>query len=130
MSGATVVHHRHIEKLAVVDWEGLVIFLLGCVCIILVLSWGCATYPWDSPQIIILLVLGLLFFIFFLSIEQGMKENGWLKRWAATKGERKWLKTRQAMIPLHLFDSKDVSIIAFLNFTGGVGKYDLDILQK
>ena len=121
-----MVHHRHlslIEKLAVVDWEGLVTFLLGCVCIILALSWGGATYPWGSPQIVVLLVLGFLFFILFLFIEHGMKENGWLKRWAAAKGEGKWLKARRAMIPLHLFDSKDVSILAFVSFSGGVCKY-------
>lgn len=124
-SGFEVVNYRQLsflEKLSVVDWEGLVTFLLGCVCVILALSWGGSTYPWNSTQIIVLLVVGFLFLIVFLFIEKGMEEKGWLKGWAATKGDGKWLKTRKAMIPLSLFNSKDVSILAFVNFAGGVGK--------
>jgi len=109
--------------MTVVDWEGMVLFLVACVCIILALSWGGATYAWNSPQIIVLLIVGAAFVALFLVVEMGMEENGWLKEWAASKSDGTWLKTRRAMIPLKLFDSKDVCILAFVNFAGGVCKF-------
>ncbi|KAF8422725.1 major facilitator superfamily domain-containing protein [Tirmania nivea] len=127
-SGATVVHHRQLsflQKMAVVDWEGLTLFLVACVCIILALSWGGATYAWDSPQIIVLLIVGVVFILLFMVVEKGMEENGWLKEWAASKSDGSWLKSRRAMIPLKLFDSKDVCILAFLNFAGGITLYSM-----
>ena len=124
-SGATVVHHRQLsflQKMTVVDWEGIVVFLVACVCIILALSWGGATYAWNSPQIIVLLIVGAVFVVLFIVVEKGMEEDGWLKEWAASKSDGAWLKSRRAMIPLKLFDSKDVCILAFVNFAGGVCK--------
>lgn len=126
-SGATVIHHRKLtflQKLAVVDWEGMILFLAACVCVILALSWGGATYAWGSTQIIVLLVLGAVLIALFILVEKGMEENGWLKEWAASRGGT-WLKTRRAMIPLQLFDSKDVCILAFVNFAGGVTLYSM-----
>lgn len=108
-----------------VDWEGLTFFLVACVCIILALTWGGATYAWGSPQIIILLALGGIFTIIFLLIEKGMEEDGWLKIWAAKKGDGTWLKTRRVMIPLSLYTSKDVCILSYLNFAGGVAVYSM-----
>lgn len=127
-SGATVVHHLQltfIQKMTVVDWEGMAVFLVACVCIILALSWGGATYAWDSPQIIALLIVGAVFVVLFMVVEKGMEDNGWLKEWAASKSDGVWLKTRRAMIPLKLFDSKDVCILAFVNFAGGVSLYSM-----
>lgn len=119
------MHHRQLsflQKMAVVDWEGLAVFLVSAVCIILALSWGGVDYAWDSPQIVVLLVVGVVFTALFIVVEKGMGEHGWLKEWAASKGDGTWLNTRRAMIPLKLFDSKDVCILAFVNFVGGVGK--------
>ncbi|KAF8464437.1 major facilitator superfamily domain-containing protein [Kalaharituber pfeilii] len=125
-SGNTVIHHRKlslIEKLAVVDWEGMTIFVLGCVSLILALTWGGSTYEWSSPQIIVLLVVGMLLLVLFLFVEKGMNDNGWLKTWAAKRGDGTWLQSRRAMVPLQLFDSKDVSSLAFINFSSGCSLY-------
>ncbi|KAF8576155.1 MFS general substrate transporter [Ramaria rubella] len=61
-------------KLARVDWLGNVIIIAGATAVVIALTWGGVTFPWQSYQVLIPLILGLCLTAFFLYYE---------KRWAA-----------------------------------------------
>ncbi|KAL7268479.1 hypothetical protein RUND412_008893 [Rhizina undulata] len=46
------------EKLFLIDWYGLVVFLVACVAVILALTWAGTKYAWNSPVVLKLLILG------------------------------------------------------------------------
>ncbi|CAZ80449.1 unnamed protein product [Tuber melanosporum] len=104
------------QKISVIDWPGLALFLVSCISIILALTWGGATYPWDSPQVIVLLVVGGMLFLVFVWVEYSMEPGRWLEKKVRVPG-------KQAMIPAHLFYEKDIVILAFLNFAGGAALF-------
>ncbi|HZC04461.1 MAG TPA: MDR family MFS transporter [Ktedonobacterales bacterium] len=67
ISVRTVVTGRH--PLSRIDWVGAVTSATGTVLLLLGLTWGGATYPWASWQVIGSLVLSGLFFIVFVIAE-------------------------------------------------------------
>ena len=103
------------QKISVIDWPGLILFLASCIAIILALTWGGATYAWHSPQVITLLVVGGVLFLGFAWVEYSMEPGRWLEKKIRVPG-------KQAMIPAHLFYEKDIVILAFLNFAEGASK--------
>lgn len=55
--------HKHdgkerLELLRQLDYVGLVLFAVGCVCFLLGVSWGGSDYPWKSAAVIVPIVLG------------------------------------------------------------------------
>ncbi|RPA91074.1 MFS general substrate transporter [Choiromyces venosus 120613-1] len=104
------------QKISVIDWPGLALFLVACIAIILALTWGGATYAWHSAQVVILLVLGGILFLIFVWVEHSMEPGRWLERKVRVPG-------KQAMIPVHLFYEKDIVILAFLKFACGATLY-------
>jgi EmrB/QacA subfamily drug resistance transporter len=57
------------RKARQVDWLGALTLILSMVPILLALEWGGRTYPWRSPQVLILSVFGLAMFVVFLIVE-------------------------------------------------------------
>ncbi|PWW75714.1 MFS general substrate transporter [Tuber magnatum] len=112
-TGEELSDRTFMQKISVIDWPGLILFLVSCIAIILALIWGGVTYTWDSPQVTILLVVGGVLFLVFVWIEYSMEPGRWLERKVRVPG-------KQAMIPVHLLYEKDIVILAFLNFAGGV----------
>ncbi|KAL1914500.1 uncharacterized protein VTP21DRAFT_8214 [Calcarisporiella thermophila] len=51
------------------DWVGNIFLAASTICLLLGLNWGGTTYPWDSPTIIVLLVVGVVLGLIFLWIE-------------------------------------------------------------
>ena len=105
-----------LQKLAVIDWPGLALFLVSCTAIVLALTWGGSTYAWGSPQVVALFVAGGVLFAAFLLVEYQMEPGRWLEERLRTPG-------KQAMIPARLFYEKDIVILAFLNFAAGASEY-------
>ncbi|KAF8523951.1 iron permease [Hysterangium stoloniferum] len=61
------------KKLERVDWLGNVIIIIGATLTVIALTWGGITYPWQSAQVLVPLIVGLGLTGFFLYYE---------KRWA------------------------------------------------
>jgi len=114
-TGEALSERTFMQKISVIDWPGLILFLVSCIAIILALTWGGATYAWSSPQVITLLVVGGVLFLGFVWVEYSMEPGRWLERKVRVPG-------KQAMIPAHLFYEKDIVILAFLNFAEGASK--------
>lgn len=84
-----------------IDWAGFVSFGLGLSALLLALSEGGNTHPWDSARIIGLFTVSVVSLISFVFIE---------------------LKTEEPLIPMHLFRDRNVSAttIASLAIGGGM----------
>ena len=57
------------------DPVGTIVFLLGVVCLLLVLQWGGVQYPWNSARVIVLLVLSGVLLIAFVIIQIHLGES-------------------------------------------------------
>ncbi|CUS13901.1 unnamed protein product [Tuber aestivum] len=115
-TGEELSRRTFMQKISVIDWPGLILFLASCITIILALTWGGATYAWDSPQVTILLVVGGVLLLAFVWVEYLMEPGRWLEKKVRVPG-------KQAMIPVHLFYEKDIVILAFLNFVEGAALF-------
>ncbi|EJU01284.1 MFS general substrate transporter [Dacryopinax primogenitus] len=62
------------DKLARIDWIGNVIIIIGATLTVVALVEGGITHPWNSYQILVPLILGLVFNAFFL-----VYESYWVK---------------------------------------------------
>ncbi|KAI8865550.1 MFS general substrate transporter [Ramicandelaber brevisporus] len=57
------------DKLARIDFLGIAVFVAGIVCILLALSWGGGTYPWNSARVIVLFCVGGVLLLVFVAVE-------------------------------------------------------------
>ena len=58
-----------LEKLKLLDLEGMAVFIPGIVCVLLALQWGGSKYEWHSGRIIALLVLFVVAMGIFVAIQ-------------------------------------------------------------
>ncbi|KAG0638279.1 major facilitator superfamily domain-containing protein [Tuber brumale] len=115
-TGEELSKRTFMQKISVIDWPGLALFLVSCIAIILALTWGGAAYPWNSPQVTVLLAVGGMLFLVFVWVEYSMEPGRWLEKKVRVPG-------KQAVIPAYLFYEKDIVILAFLNFAGGAALF-------
>lgn len=57
------------SKLAKIDYLGTALVLAGTVLLLLGLNWGGQQYPWDSPHVLVTLILGGVIFVVFAFVE-------------------------------------------------------------
>lgn len=57
------------SKLAKIDYLGTALVLAGTVSLLLGLNWGGQQYPWDSPHVLVTLILGGVIFVVFAIVE-------------------------------------------------------------
>lgn len=86
-------------KLAKVDFFGVALTLAGSTLIILGLTWAGAEYPWDSIQVIITIIFGILVSISFLLWQQ--------------------YGTKYPLVPLYIFKSKIINGACITMFING-----------
>lgn len=104
------------QKLSIVDYMGMTLFISSICLIILSITWGGVTYSWVSVHVLIPLVLGGILFIIFWFWEYLMGPGKVISR----------MFNRQApMIPLKLFKDRDICILTYLNFCTGTGEYSI-----
>ncbi|MDD2823422.1 MAG: MDR family MFS transporter [Candidatus Daviesbacteria bacterium] len=85
-----------------IDYFGALTLALGLVTLLLGLVWGGTEYPWNSVQIIGLLIFAVIFLVIFCFIEQ---------------------RTKEPIIPLSLFKNSIFSVSIFASFLFGVGMF-------
>jgi MFS family permease len=58
-----------LQKLKRIDYLGTITIVGATIAILLPLNWGGSEYPWSSPIIIVLLIVGTIGFLLFALIE-------------------------------------------------------------
>ncbi|KAJ2626945.1 hypothetical protein H4R22_004614 [Coemansia sp. RSA 1290] len=92
-------------KLKQVDFVGALVLIGGVVMLLLALTWGGNMFSWTSARVICLLVFGVLALCLFLLIE--------------------WKVAVNPIVPLHLFSSRNVSLMVLSQFFIWVGMYSV-----
>ncbi|MFC0248122.1 MDR family MFS transporter [Citricoccus parietis] len=88
---AKYLHLPHVQRKAKIDYAGIITLTGALVTILLATSWGGATFPWNSAEVIGLYIAGAVFLGLFIPIE---------------------LKAEEPVLPLRLFRN---SIFTFSN---------------
>ncbi|CAG8670089.1 4834_t:CDS:2 [Dentiscutata erythropus] len=88
------------EKLKRIDWLGSLLITCTMMAFLLPLSWGGVTYPWNSPIIISLLVVGVVLLTIFIYVE------GYV--------------VAEPLVPGHLFKDRSIVACFLVNFCLGM----------
>ncbi|BCR95622.1 putative MFS multidrug transporter [Aspergillus luchuensis] len=105
-----------LPALATIDLGGSVLFIFGVGLIILATTWGGATYPWSSPQVLAPLVIGAICFIAFFVYEYLLEPGKFFAR---------IFPRHVAMLPYSMFERRDTIWLAIVNFSTGVASYSI-----
>ncbi|KAF4462537.1 multidrug transporter [Fusarium albosuccineum] len=105
---------KFVARLKTVDFGGQLLFIFGFGLIILALTWGGATYPWDSAAVIVPLVIGVIFAGAFLYWEYLMAPGN------AMAEKIPW---QRAMIPWDLISNRDIGLLFYCECATGMGMY-------
>jgi hypothetical protein len=99
--------------LATLDIGGIILFLSGAALVILGTTWGGATYPWTSANVLAPIVIGGVCFVSFFIYEYLLEPGRLISR---------IFPKQVAMLPYSLFSRADTFLIAILQFAAGAGK--------
>ena len=105
-----------LAKLSIIDYGGMLLFFFGAGLIVLAVTWGGATYPWSSSAVLVPLIIGGLMLFSFFVYEHLMVPGRALSR---------IFPSQEPMIPLSLFRTKDMGILAYLNFSTGMAMFSV-----
>ncbi|KAJ4367647.1 hypothetical protein N0V83_007232 [Neocucurbitaria cava] len=101
----------YISGLSIIDWPGMIMFIVGVGCIILAVQWGGTQYSWSSAAVVAPFVLGGILCIAFFGYEYLLGPGRFVAR----------MFPRQVpMIPSTLFRKKDTSLLMVINFSAGI----------
>jgi hypothetical protein len=103
-----------LAKLSIIDYGGMLLFFFGAGLIVLAVTWGGATDPWSSSAVLVPLVIGGIMFFSFFVYEHLMVPGRALSR---------IFPSQEPMIPLSLFRTKDMGLLAYLNFSTGMAMF-------
>ncbi|KAF9325242.1 hypothetical protein BG006_011263 [Podila minutissima] len=88
------------KQLARIDYLGTLFIIISVVCLLLPITWGGTTYPWNSATIIVLFCAAAVLIAITIFIEH---------------------KAFEAIIPPRLFLNKTVAVLFMVNFMTGMG---------
>lgn len=103
--------HAYINGLRIIDWPGMVTFILGVGIFILALQWGGTSYAWDSPTVVVCFVIGGIITVIFFVYEYLLGPGRIASR---------FFPNQIPMVPSTLFRKKDTSLLMIINFTAGL----------
>lgn len=90
------------------------LFVVGTGLIIIATSWGGATYPWVSAEVLAPLVIGSVLFVLFFVYEYLLAPGRIFAR---------IFPEQTPMIPSSLFQRRDTIVLAVVEFATGAGKW-------
>jgi hypothetical protein len=99
--------------LATLDIGGVVLFIVAVGLIILGTSWGGSTFPWDSVQVLVPIIVGGTLLPMFFLYEFLLSDGRIVAR---------LFPQQSPMLPLDLFSRKDTIVIAVIQFSAGAGE--------
>jgi hypothetical protein len=101
----------YISGLKIIDWPGLIMFILGVGLVILAVQWGGTSYAWSSTATVAPFIIGGILCIAFFTYEYLLGPG----RFAA-----RLFPKQVPMIPSTLFRKKDTSLLMMINFSAGI----------
>ncbi|KAF9870526.1 MFS multidrug transporter [Colletotrichum karsti] len=104
------------KRLKTIDVGGQVLFLFGFGLLILGLSWAGATYAWNSPAVLVTLILGLIITVLFITYEYHMSPGKALAR---------RFPAQKAMVPWELIRNRDIGLLFYTSFATGMAMYSV-----
>ncbi len=105
---------RFKARITTIDFGGQFLFLSGMILIVLALTWGGATYPWQSVRIIAPLVIGGVLFCCFVAWQSLMVPGRYLAR--------KFPRQKPTM-PWKLLSQRNMFLLFYINLASGMGTY-------
>ncbi|POR32304.1 Major facilitator superfamily transporter [Tolypocladium paradoxum] len=105
-----------VARLKTIDVGGQALFVVGFGLIILGLTWGVVTYPWESPAVIVSLVVGCLFAGCFFVWERMLAPGRILSR------KMPW---QRPMIPWALLTNRDLGLIFYTECATGMAMFSV-----
>jgi hypothetical protein len=103
-----------IIKLALIDWIGTFLFILGGILILLALNWG-PDDDWKTVRVIVCLVIGIIVFAACILWEVVLERKHQAPIVAISA-----LYNAQPMLPLELFRSYDICVLQYGCFVSGI----------
>ncbi|KAJ6260058.1 Efflux pump FUS6 [Drechslerella dactyloides] len=110
----TIERHTFLEKLSVIDYGGITLFLTGACLLILGLLWGGADYKWASAAVLVPIVVGTLLICGFLYYEHLMEPGNYMA---------KKFPDQAAMLPWSILRKRDTIVLSYLNFSTGMALF-------
>ncbi|KAI0843287.1 MFS general substrate transporter [Hypoxylon sp. FL0890] len=107
---------RFVKRIATIDIGGQLLFLFGFGLIILALTWAGATYDWNSPAVLVPLIVGTLLSCTWLFYEYSMAPGRLLS---------KKLHFQRPMLPWYVVENRNVSLLCYINFATGMAMYSV-----
>lgn len=112
-TGSTIL-----RRLMTIDIGGQLLFLFGFGLIILAFTWAGETYAWNSYEVLLPLVLGILIVVAWTGYEYLMSpERALGKRFSSQK----------PMIPFQFLKNRNVGLLFYINFSTGAAIYSVRI---
>ena len=105
---------RFLARLSTVDYGGQTFFLWGLGLLILALTWGGGTYPWNSPAVLVPLVAGSILSVGWIFYERSMSPGSLMSC---------IFPNQTPMIPWELLSQRDILLLFYINFTTGMAAF-------
>lgn len=107
---------KFMVRLKTIDFGGQVLFIAGFGLIILGLTWGGATYAWNSAAVISSLAVGVVLLVAFVNWERLLEPGRYL-------AER--LPKQKPMIPWTLLSTKDMGLLFYIECGTGMSMFSV-----
>ncbi|KAK3376576.1 major facilitator superfamily domain-containing protein [Lasiosphaeria ovina] len=107
---------RFLLRLATIDYGGQFLFLWGLGLVILALTWGGASYPWDSADVLAPLVIGVVLSAAWLLYQYAMVPGRVMAR---------VFPRQRPMMPWRLLVQRDITLLFFINFSLGSAMFSI-----
>jgi MFS family permease len=105
---------RFVFRLRTIDFWGQLLFLFGFGLVILALTWGGATYAWNSPAVLVSLIIGLIIIAAWAVWQRLMSPGHVLgKRWH-------W---KRPMIQWKILADRNVGLLFYTSFATGMAQF-------
>lgn len=111
---ASTRHGRFVTRVLTIDYGGQFLFLWGLGLLILALTWGGGTYPWDSASVLVPLIIGFVLTVSWVLYERSMSPGGIMSQ---------VLPYQRPMIPWELLSQRDIGLLFGISFAQGMSMF-------
>lgn len=113
---ASTRSRRLLVRFSTIDFGGQFLFLTGLTLMIMAFTWAGGTYPWDSVQVLVPLIIGTVLTATWFVYEYLMCPPNVMSR---------FFPLQTAMVPWELLQQKNVTLIFFVNFASGMAMFSV-----
>ncbi|KAI9158391.1 Efflux pump FUS6 [Paramyrothecium foliicola] len=103
-----------VGRLKTIDLGGQILFLFGFGLVVLALTWGGVSYPWNSSAVLCSLIVGCFVVGCFVAWERLLSPGKYL---------RKAMPWQSAMVPWVMLKHKDIGLIWWSDCASGIAQF-------